>query len=78
MAKEEYGQHIYNWLGSALGVVTFRRGTKCIARDIYSTNDIPRNIYVYVYKVSEYVQTTSADQVTAAYQIICCELSQGN
>jgi len=63
--------------GCALVVVTFRRGNKHTAGDIYSTNHTPKNICVRVYRVSEYVQTTSADQVTAAYRIICCELSQG-
>lgn len=64
--------------GSALLVVTFRRRNKYTAGDIYFTNHIPRNICVYGYRFSEYVQTTSADQVTAAYQMICCELSQDN
>lgn len=59
-------------------VVTFKRGTERTAGDIYSTDHVPRNICVYVYGASEYIQTTLADQVTVAYQIICCELSQGN
>lgn len=62
--------------GSALMVVIFRRGTKHTPEDIYSINHIHRNICVYVNRVSEYIQTTSVDQVTSAYQIISCELSQ--
>lgn len=58
-------------------VVVFRRGTKQIGGDLYSINHIHRNICVYVNRVSEYFQTTSADQVTAVYQIMFCVLSQG-
>lgn len=61
---------------SALMRVNFGRVTKHAAGDIYSTNQIHRNICVY--RVAEYVQTTSADQVTDAYQTSCCDPSQGN
>lgn len=64
--------------GFAPVIITFRKGTKHTAGDVYYTNHDLRNICVYVYRVSEYLQTTSADQITAAYQIICCELSQGD
>lgn len=63
--------------GSALMVAIFRRGTKQTAEDLYFINHIHRNICVYVDRVSEYIQTTPADQVTTVYQIISCEFSQG-
>lgn len=70
-------QETYTLTGSALMALIFRRGIKQTAGDLYSINHIHRNICVYVDRVSEYIQTTSADSVTAVYQIMSCELSQG-
>lgn len=67
---------IIHTTGSALMEAIFRRGTEQRAWDLYPINHIHRNICVYVDRVSEYIQTTSADQVTAAYQIISSELNQ--